>query len=124
MNDWIVDDLRELVDSLAARGVAFASLREGDERLEITMRASGAASQAGPSALTPLQVVKAMGPGIFHHGHPHSEAAFPCVAAGDFLFPAAVSVKPHDSFLVPEGSLVEYGTPLLQRMSSNAEDIR
>ena len=124
MSDGIVDDLRELVDCLAACGVAFASLREGDERLEIKMRASGAASPAGPSAVTPTQLVKAMGPGIFHHGHPHSEAAFPCVAAGDFLFPAAASVMPHDSFLVPEGSLVEYATPLLQRMSSNAEDIR
>ena len=103
MTGNFIGDLRALVDHLAARGVRQARLVQGDELLDITLR-------AGPAVAAPAAApLLAPGPGIFHHRHPATGADLPCLAAGDFLFPLAAGA----GFLAADGALVGYGTPLM-----------
>lgn len=102
--------LRELVDHLARRGVAWIAVTQGEETLEIGLRPA-----VSPAAVTlaPGRIVTAQGPGLFHPRHPDSGAGMPCLEAGDFLFP--VAGEEGDEELAVAGAVVGYGTPLLRR---------
>jgi hypothetical protein len=108
-------ELRELVDHLARRGVAWIAVTQGEETLEIGLRpvVSPAAAVTPP----PGRIVTAQGPGLFHPRHPDSGAGMPCLEAGDFLFPVAgpVAGEEGDEVLAAAGAVVGYGTPLLRR---------
>ncbi|WP_418025918.1 hypothetical protein ACNKFW_22805 (plasmid) [Paracoccus sp. TD-10] len=100
--------LRSLIDHLALRGVAMLSVRQGDERLRITL-GKGATPRARAEAVT----IAAAGPGIFHARHPGG-ADLACIGAGDFLFPVA-SLCDDDEILEQEGAVVGFGTPLIRK---------
>ncbi len=101
MTDLSASGLRAFVDHLAARGVQRLSVRQGAERLDLTL-ASGPAPEVRPFT--------APGPGILHHAHPTDPGAGACLQSGHFLFPLALSAQP--SFLAAGSSTVGYGTPL------------
>lgn len=112
MTDPYAAQLRDLVDHLARRGVAWISVRDGEDVLEIALRPATGAPSA-PAA----EIVTAQGPGLFHPRHPDSGAAAPCIEAGDFLFP--VPGGDGDEPLAAAGTIVSYGTPLLRRMRAS-----
>ncbi len=106
--------MRDLVDHLARRGVAWLSVREGEEALEIALRPAAAAPP--PAA----RIVAAQGPGLFHPRHPDTGTVPPCLEAGDFLFP--VPGGEGDEPLAAAGAVVGYGTPLLRRVHASEGD--
>jgi hypothetical protein len=103
MSGTLSVELRELVDHLARRGVAWIAVTQGEETLEIGLRpvVSPAAAVTPP----PGRIVTAQGAGM------------PCLEAGDFLFPVAgpVAGEEGDEVLAAAGAVVGYGTPLLRR---------
>ena len=106
MDRNLATELRSLIDHLAARRGATLSVRQGDERLRITLGA-GTAPQAEPVTIA------APGPGVFHARHPGG-AKLACIEAGDFLFPVA-RVGEGDEILEQQGAIVGFGTPLIRR---------
>lgn len=101
-------ELRALIDHLAARGVAMLSVRQGDERLRITL-GTGAPPQPQAEQVT----IAAPGPGIFHARHPGG-AELACIEAGDFLFPVA-GIGANDEILEQQGAVVGFGSPLIRK---------
>ncbi|MGP9590371.1 hypothetical protein [Halomonas sp. AOP42-B2-16] len=113
MDNNFATELRSLIDHLATRGVTMLSVRQGDERLRVTL---GTAIQAVPERTIPEPLtITAAGPGLFRPRHP-AGAALACIEAGDFLFPVA-PIHDSDEMLVQEGTVVGYGTPLIRHGS-------
>ncbi|MDF3605783.1 hypothetical protein PE067_06265 [Paracoccus sp. DMF-8] len=108
MDRKFATELRLLIDHLATRGVAMLSVRQGDERLRITLDA-GIAPQAQVQPVT----IAAAGPGIFHARHPGG-ADLACIEAGDFLFSVA-TIGEGDEILEQHSAVVGFGTPLIRR---------
>lgn len=115
MTDPYAAELRELIDHLARRGVAWLSVSEGEEVLEIGLRPAAAAPPPSPA-----RIVTAQGPGLFHPRHPDTGEAPPCIEAGDFLFPVAGGEG--DEPLAGAGAVVGYGTPLLRRAGEGGKN--
>lgn len=107
-------DLRRLVGLLAARGVVEFRLSAGEEVLELRLRSGTPELAPAPAPCDDPAPVVAAGPGRFYHRHPQSGAELPCLAAGDFLFPACPAPGAGDVFLAGDGVLVGYATPLLR----------
>lgn len=120
MNDVVVTGLRALVDELAAAGVVFARLQDGDDLLEITLHEGGTQKALPASAGEPV-VVTARGPGIFHRRPPGTSADLPCLAAGGFLFPVSGPLHPGDEILGEDGVLVDFAAPLIRRHTNTGD---
>lgn len=118
MDNNFATELRSLIDHLAARGVTMLSVRQGDERLRVTLGTAikttseqAASEQTTPEPLT----ITAAGPGLFRPRQP-TGVGLACIEAGDFLFPVA-PIYDDDEMLVQEGTVVGYGTPLIRHGS-------
>ncbi|WP_286907534.1 hypothetical protein [Roseovarius sp.] len=98
--------LRAFVDDLAARGVTRLSVKQGDQRLDLTL---GQPDDTAPPP-APAKPAVAPGPGVFHHAHPAHQDAPPCLQSGHFLFPLDLPRRP--SFLADDGAVVGFGTAL------------
>lgn len=110
MSELSPQDLRALVDHMAARGVAELSATQGGVTVEISLR------PGAPAATAPIRKpLRAGGPGLFRPHHPAGEASVPCLQAGDFLFALSAPLTSGDELLATDGAEVGYGTPLFQR---------
>lgn len=120
MKPELLNDICRLVAWLETRPVRQVSLRENHSSLEIKFRRT---KPHNGLANAEVHTLCATGVGVFHHHHPDTGAALPCISAGDFLFPVCASADPADHFLAPDGELVEYGTPLIQQPSQPQRDL-